>query len=86
MLQATQIVLRNHQQAKLDALRKAVLNSTLLSSPEDYYQQMFIRLIDDLTPLHLEPLHMLVEMQDKYEKLPEDERQGIVIDLTCKHT
>jgi hypothetical protein len=44
-LQATQIALRNHQQAKLDALRNAVLNAALPNPPQEDEQMIFLRLL-----------------------------------------
>lgn len=57
-LQATQSALRNHQQEKLDALRNAVLNSSLPSAPEDDLQLIFLNLVDTLTPWHLRMLKL----------------------------
>lgn len=58
-MHATQVALRNHQQAKLDALRNAVLNSVLPNSPQEDEQMVFLRLIDQLTPWHLRLLSLL---------------------------
>lgn len=55
-LQATQIALRTHQQEKLDALRNAVKNSALKQAPDDNRQLMFLRFVDEFTPLHLRVL------------------------------
>ncbi len=60
-MQATQIALRNHQQAKLDALRNAVLNAALPNPPQEDEQMIFLRLIDQLTPWHLRVLSVLDE-------------------------
>ena len=51
--QATQSALRNHSAEKLSALRNAVLNSALPNGIDDEIQQIFIALVDSLTPLHL---------------------------------
>jgi len=58
-LQASQIALRNHQSEKLNALRAAILHSALPNAPEENLQQIFLRLIDQLTPWHLGILAML---------------------------
>ncbi len=58
-MQAAQIALRNHQQSKLDALRNAVMNSALPNSPEENEQLIFLRLVDQLTPLHVRVLSLL---------------------------
>jgi len=60
-MQATQIALRNHQEAKLEALRNAVLNAALPNPPQEDEQMIFLRLIDQLTPWHLRVLSVLDE-------------------------
>lgn len=58
-MQASQIALRNHQQAKLEALRNAVLNAALPNPPQEDEQMIFLRLIDQLAPWHLSVLSVL---------------------------
>ena len=58
-MQASQVAIRNHQQAKLEALRNAVLNSALSNPPQEDEQMIFLRLIDQLTPWHLRVLTLL---------------------------
>lgn len=58
-MQATQVAIRNHQQAKLEALRNAVLNSALPDPPHEDEQMIFLRLVDQLTPWHLRVLSLL---------------------------
>lgn len=58
-MQASQVAIRNHQQAKLEALRNAVLNSALPNPPQEDEQMIFLRLIDHLTPWHLRVLTLL---------------------------
>jgi hypothetical protein len=53
VMQATQIAIRNHEQEKLDALRNAVLNSSLPFAPSDSLQQMFLAWVDRYTIWHL---------------------------------
>jgi hypothetical protein len=60
-MQASQIALRNHQHAKLDALRNAVLNAALPNAPLEDEQMIFLRLIDQLSPWHLRVLSVLDE-------------------------
>lgn len=57
VMHATQVVIRNHQQEKLEALRNAVLNAAMPKDPEDDRQLMFLNFIDELTPWHLRLLH-----------------------------
>jgi len=58
-MQASQMAIRNHQQAKLDALRNAVLNSALPNPPQEDEQMIYLRLIDQLTPWHLRVLSLM---------------------------
>lgn len=59
VMQASQVALRNHQKAKLDALRNAVLNAALPNAPQEDEQLTFLRLIDQLAPWHLRVLAVL---------------------------
>lgn len=64
--QAHQIAIRTHKEQKLEALRNAVLNSSIPSSLDDDLQSMFLNWIDVFTPTHifiLKCLHYL----DQYE-------------------
>ncbi|SUS04368.1 conserved hypothetical protein [uncultured Defluviicoccus sp.] len=58
-MHASQIAIRNHRKEKIDALRNAVFNAALLNSQHDDEQMIFLRLIDQLTPLHLAVLSLL---------------------------
>lgn len=58
-MQASQIAVRNHHEAKLEALRNAVLNAALPRPPHEDEQMIFLRLIDNLTPWHLRLLAVL---------------------------
>ncbi len=53
VMHATQLAVRNHQKEKLDALRNAVLNTALASTPEEDMKLMFLNFIDTLTPWHI---------------------------------
>lgn len=53
LLNASAAALRTHQKEKLDALRAAVINSALPMAPDEHTQLTFIRLVDELTALHL---------------------------------
>jgi hypothetical protein len=48
--------IRTHEREKRTALRNAVLNTALGNAPDDTRQQIFMRWIDELTPLHLKCL------------------------------
>ncbi len=56
VMQATQSAIRTHQQEKLDALRNAVMNVALHTSPDEDVQLMFLGLIDKFSPWHLRVL------------------------------
>jgi hypothetical protein len=53
VLQASHVAIRSHQQAKLDALKNAILNSALGRAPDEDMQQMFIGYLDSVTESHL---------------------------------
>ena len=57
--QAVQMASQEADNAKLEALRNAVLNSALPGSVEVSRQQMFIGMVGSLTPLHLQILSYL---------------------------
>jgi hypothetical protein len=56
VFQASQIAIRTHQQDKIEALRNAVKNSALRHAPDENLQLMFLRFVDEFTPLHLRVL------------------------------
>lgn len=68
VLQASQVALRSSQDEKLDALRNAVLNAALPSSPEESMQQMFLSFIDFLTVWHLKILDLLDSPEEWAQK------------------
>jgi len=53
VMQASQSAIRNHQKEKIDALRNAVLNAALPTSPNDSLQQMFLNFVDTFTVWHI---------------------------------
>jgi hypothetical protein len=59
VLQATQVAMRTHQEAKLEALRNAVTNSALPSALDDTQRQIFLNIIDTATPFHFQLLKYL---------------------------
>jgi hypothetical protein len=58
-LHASQMALRTHQKEKLAALRSAVFNSALPGAIDETLQMVFIRLVDEFTPVHLRMLAVL---------------------------
>lgn len=58
-LSAFPMAIRNHHKEKLDALRNAVLNSALPNTIDENEQLIFLRLVDHLTPWHLNFLFLL---------------------------
>ena len=59
VLAASTIAMRSHQSEKLESLRNALVNSVLPDAPDEHEQLMFLRLIDELTPLHIRMLAVL---------------------------
>lgn len=59
-LQASNIALRSHQKEKLEALRAAIKNTVLMKDMDYIKKSMFIRLIDEFSPLHLRIMDMYV--------------------------
>ena len=73
MLQAGAIALRNHNDEKLAALRNAVLNVAVSSTPVEDEQELFISLIGTFTRWHLRILAFLADkhgVADKRGELP----------------
>ena len=68
LLNASAAALRTHQQEKLDALRAAVINAALPMAPDEHEQLMFIRFVEELTPLHLRMLSYLRDPAGWYER------------------
>ena len=56
VMHASQIALRTHQKAKLDALRNAIVNVAKGQAPDEALQNVFLNLVDSFTELHLEIL------------------------------
>jgi len=60
-MQATTIAMRSHQTEKLTALHNAIVNSAIPSSSKKDLQLVFVRFIDELTPLHVKLLSFLAQ-------------------------
>lgn len=65
---AVQKAAANHAREKLDALHNAVLNAALAKSVDDSKQQIFVQLIDSLTPWHLNLLHFLNDSRNWFSQ------------------
>ena len=59
LYQATMLALQNHQQAKLEALKHALIASVGPSEVSEDLSFQFLRYIDELTPTHLTILSKL---------------------------
>ena len=70
-MQASQIALKNHQKEKLEALSNAVFNAVIMTSINENKALIFTRIIDEITPLHIQLLSFL-DNPDRYEKLLQD--------------
>jgi len=53
VMHASQVALRTHQEAKLQALKNAVLNVANGQAPEETLQHLFLNFVDSLTEQHL---------------------------------
>jgi hypothetical protein len=58
VMHASQLALRTHQKAKLEALRNAILNVAKGQSPDEALQHMFLDFVDSLSELHLRILRL----------------------------
>ncbi len=58
VLHASQIVSRNSQEEKRDALRNAIINAALPNPPDESIQLMFLNWIDTFTVWHLKFLYL----------------------------
>lgn len=58
-LQASNVAIRTHHKEKLDALNAAVMNTVLLEEYDESKRAIFVRLIEQLTPLHIRALRFL---------------------------
>jgi hypothetical protein len=58
VLHASQVAMRNHQQAKREALRNAVLNVAAGTAPDEDRQMMFLSWIDTFTQWHMAMLRL----------------------------
>jgi len=69
LVQATQAAIRNHQKTKIRVLRNVVTNSAAGAAIEDDLQLLFIRFVDELTPLHFSLLQFFREHEQDFENL-----------------
>jgi hypothetical protein len=58
VVHASQVALRTHQAAKLDALRNAILNVARGQAPDETVQHLFFDFVDALTEQHLRILKL----------------------------
>lgn len=71
LLEASQAALRTHQEIKLEALRNAVINIADGVAPNDDLQEFFLRLVDNLTALHIQVLELFVHRRHgRIEQFP----------------
>lgn len=67
-IEATQLAIKTSNQEKREALKNAILNSALPTSPEESLQKMFLSLIDTLTVWHLKLLELFNDPSAYLEK------------------
>lgn len=58
-LQASNIAIRTHHEEKLKALNNAVKNSVLQKDLDESKKMIFLRFVDQMTPLHIKVFHFL---------------------------
>jgi hypothetical protein len=68
---ATRTVDRSSQREKIEALRNAVLNAALPGAPDHDIQQLYLGLVDDLTPTHLRLLKLLNDPPSWFAERPQ---------------
>jgi hypothetical protein len=56
LMHSSQIAVRNHQESKLEALKNATLNSINEEALDESIMHIFVNMIDDFTPLHIQTL------------------------------
>ncbi|HWY98166.1 MAG TPA: hypothetical protein VNY36_03675 [Bacteroidia bacterium] len=61
IIQASTYAIKTSQKEKIEILRNAILNTALGASPDTITRQIFLKLIDDFTPLHLQILHLFAD-------------------------
>jgi hypothetical protein len=61
VVQTTILAMKTDQEEKLQSLRNAALNSVLPGAPDELEQSIFLRYVDELTPLHLRARSLLAE-------------------------
>jgi hypothetical protein len=71
---ATRIIDRTSQQEKIRLLRNAVVNSARTGAPPSDVQQLFLRMVDDLTVTHLNLLMLFGDPSGWFDARPELER------------
>ena len=58
VMHASQVALRTHHDAKLEALRNAILNVATGQGPNETLQHLFLEFVDSFTELHLRILKL----------------------------
>lgn len=68
VLNASTAAVRTHQAEKLDMLRNAIVNVVMPGGPDEHEQLLFIRYVDELTPLHVRLLAFLADPAGWYDE------------------
>jgi hypothetical protein len=66
LIQATVAAVKTHQAEKLTSLRNAVANAALGNGPDEDLALLFVRFVDELTPLHLRVLRVMAEHEAEF--------------------
>lgn len=77
-LHASQIAARTHQAEKLTSLQNALANIALRDGNEDL-ESLYLRLVDELTPLHVRLLDFQSSPQSYVQKLSDMTRRNVAV-------
>jgi hypothetical protein len=96
LLHASWAAVRNHQDEKLTALKNAVLNAAQESKASEDLQLLFVRYVDELTPMHLVVMDFLArnekevaalesyqQLIDAFSAIAERQIDSIFFKLVC---
>jgi len=66
VLAASTIAVKTHQVEKREMLRNALVNGLLPGAPDEHEQMLFLRFVDELTPLHVAVLAFMADPRRWY--------------------
>ena len=78
-LQASNISVRTHHEEKLEALNNAVRNSVLIDYIDESKKMVFLRVIDNFTPIHFRVLEFLISPQKYINELESKQPSNVTV-------